>query len=200
MSRIARVLCGALYGVDAFRVDLEVAFSRTGMPAFTMVGLAEGAVKEARDRVFAALRSGSFRLPPARITVNLAPADRKKGGSAYDLPLAVGLLCAAEILPAGAANGYVLAGELSLTGEVRPITGVLPLAILARDLGAKGFLVPRENAPEASVVEGISVYGVESLGQAVGFFSGQLCLEPEQPLPLDMAEALTIPLPLIFPM
>lgn len=195
---IEKITCGALHGVDAFAVSLEVDFNRTGMPAFTMVGLAEGAVRESRDRVFAALRSGGFRLPPSRITVNLAPADRKKGGSAYDLPLAIGLLCAAEMLPAGAANGYVLAGELSLTGEVRPIAGVLPLAILARDLGARGFLVPRENAPEAAVVEGLPVYGVESLGQAAGFFAGRLTLEPEQPLPLDTAEAFSHPFALDF--
>ena len=184
MSRIARVLCGALYGVDAFRVDLEVAFSRTGMPAFTMVGLAEGAVKEARDRVFAALRSGSFRLPPARITVNLAPADRKKGGSSYDLPLAIGLLCAADLLPpeaVQAAEGYFFAGELSLTGEVRPVPGVLPLAILARSLGVKGFITAPENAGEAAIVEGLAVYPARTLGEAVGFITGQCSIEPATP-------------------
>ena len=95
---ITKIACGAVYGVDAFRVDLEVDYSRAGLPAFTMVGLAEGAVRESRDRVFAALRNGNFRLPPARITVNLAPADRKKGGSSYDLPLAVGLLAASGLL------------------------------------------------------------------------------------------------------
>ena len=135
---ITRIICGALYGVDAYKVELEVDFSRTGMPAFTMVGLAEGAVRESRDRVFAALKSSGFRLPPARITVNLAPADRKKGGSAYDLPLAVGLLCAAGILPPGAADGWAFCGELSLTGEVRSVHGVLPLAIMAASLRGKG--------------------------------------------------------------
>lgn len=179
---ITRVACGALYGVDAFRVDLEVDFSRAGLPAFTMVGLAEGAVRESRDRVFAALRNGNLRLPPARITVNLAPADRKKGGSSYDLPLAVGLLAASGLLPEGAADGYHMAGELSLTGEVKPVNGILPLAILARDEGAKAFLAPAANAAEAAVVEGLTVYGLRSLGQAVAFLAGEGSLEPVSPI------------------
>jgi magnesium chelatase family protein len=169
---ITRVACGALHGVDAFRVDLEVDLTRAGLPAFTMVGLAEGAVREARDRVFAALRNMNFRLPPARITVNLAPADRKKGGSSYDLPLAVGLLAASGHLRENAAEGFFMAGELSLTGEVKPVAGVLPMAILARNFGARGFLVPMANAREAAVVRGLDVYAVESLGQAVAILSG----------------------------
>ena len=110
---IVRLACGALQGVDAFRVDLEADFLRKGMPAFVMVGLAEGAVREAKERVFAAMRSCGFTLPAARITVNLAPADRRKAGSAYDLPLAVALLGAAGVLPAERLEGWFLAGELS---------------------------------------------------------------------------------------
>ncbi len=182
---ITKIACGALHGVDAFRVDLEVDFSRTGIPAFTMVGLAEGAVRESHDRVFAALRNGGFRLPPARITVNLAPADRKKGGSSYDLPLAVGLLCASGSLPEGCADGYFCSGELSLTGEVKPISGVLPLAILAREQGARGFLVPEANAREAAVVEGLAVYAVRSLGEAAAFLTGQETLAPVEWTPLE---------------
>lgn len=106
---IVRLACGALQGVDAFRVDLEVDFLRKGMPAFVMVGLAEGAVREAKERVFAAMRSCGFTLPAARITVNLAPADRRKAGSAYDLPLAVALLGAAGVLPAERLEGWFLA-------------------------------------------------------------------------------------------
>ena len=180
---ITRIACGALHGVDAFQVDLEVDFSRAGLPAFTMVGLAEGAVREARDRVFAALRNANLRLPPARITVNLAPADRKKGGSSYDLPLAVGLLSSAGLLPPESTKDYFLTGELSLTGEIKPVAGVLPLAILARDQGAKAIMVPAGNAREAAVVEGLAVYGVESLGQITAFFAGQLLLEPAVALP-----------------
>ena len=123
---IVRLACGALQGVDAFRVDLEVDFLRKGMPAFVMVGLAEGAVREAKERVFAAMRSCGFTLPAARITVNLAPADRRKAGSAYDLPLAVALLGAAGVLPAERLEGWFLAGELSLSGAIKPVPGVLP--------------------------------------------------------------------------
>ena len=119
-SMIVRLACGALQGVDAFRVDLEADFLRKGMPAFVMVGLAEGAVREAKERVFAAMRSCGFTLPAARITVNLAPADRRKAGSAYDLPLAVALLGAAGVLPAERLEGWFLAGELSLSGAIEP--------------------------------------------------------------------------------
>lgn len=175
---ITKVACGAVYGVDAYRVDLEVDYSRAGLPAFTMVGLAEGAVREARDRVFAALRNSNFRLPPARITVNLAPADRKKGGSSYDLPLAVGLLAASGLVPEAAAQGCFFAGELSLTGELKPVAGVLPLAVLAREQKARAFFVPKDNAGEAAVVEGLCVYAPESLGQLAAFLAGAAKLEP----------------------
>lgn len=128
---IARLACGSLYGVDAYRVDIEVDFSRRGIPAFVMVGLAEGAVREARERVSSALRASGFRIPPARITVNLAPADRRKAGSAYDLPLAIGLLAACGIVAPEKIQGWMPVGELSLNGEIRPVPGVLPLALLA---------------------------------------------------------------------
>ena len=195
---IIKIACGALYGVDAFKVDLEVDFTRAGLPAFTMVGLAEGAVRESRDRVFAALRNGNLRLPPARITVNLAPADRKKGGSSYDLPLAIGLMVASGLLPDGSTDGYFLSGELSLTGEVKPIAGILPLAILARAQGAKGILVPAENAREAAVVEGLAVYAITSLGQAAAFFAGQCALEPETPPQQDENRTFDHPFALDF--
>ena len=178
---ITKIACGALHGVDAFRVDLEVDFSRSGIPAFTMVGLAEGAVRESRDRVFAALRNANYRLPPARITVNLAPADRKKGGSSYDLPLAVGLLCAAGLLPENAAANCFMAGELSLTGELKGVPGILPLALRAKQEGAGAFLVPAPNAPEAAVVEGLPVYALESLGQALEFLARPDAFAPAQP-------------------
>lgn len=173
---VARLICGAIQGVDAFRVDLEVDLLRKGLPAFVMVGLAEGAVREAKERVFAALRSSGFRLPPARITVNLAPADRRKGGSGYDLPLAVGLLAAAGLLPEERVRGWFLAGELSLSGEIRPVPGVLPLALLARAEGAAGLVVAPENAAEAALA-GVPAYGAASLTQAVGFLAGEVSLE-----------------------
>mgnify|MGYP000854529270 CR=1 FL=1 len=170
---IVRVACAALHGVDAFRVDLEVDLARQGMPAFVMVGLAEGALRESRERVFAAMRACNLRLPPARITVNLAPADRRKSGSGFDLPLAIGLLAAAEILPQGSTDGWFLLGELSLTGELKPVPGVLPVAVRARAEGARGMLVAADNAAEAAVVEGLPVYPVRSLGEAAAFLAGQ---------------------------
>jgi magnesium chelatase family protein len=122
---VARLVCGALHGVSAFRVDLEVDLAR-GLPSFIMVGLAEGAVRESRERVTSALRRAGFKLPPARITVNLGPADRPKAGSAYDLPLALGLLAAAGLVPADKLENWFLAGELSLTGELKPCPACCP--------------------------------------------------------------------------
>jgi len=176
---ITRVRCAALLGIDAYRVDLEVDLSRQGMPAFTMVGLPDGAVRESKERVLAALKNSGYRLPPSRITVNLAPADMRKEGSGYDLPLALGLLCSSGILEPERLEGYFLAGELSLTGSIKPVPGVLPLAVLARDQGAAGVLVPKENAAEAAVVEGLAVYPVGSLAQAVAFLRGDEPLEPQ---------------------
>lgn len=178
---IVRVASAALQGVDAFRIDLEVDFTRQGMPAFTMVGLAEGAVRESRERVMAALRAGNMRLPPARITVNLAPADRRKGGSGFDLPLAIALLASAGLVPAERVEGWFYAGELSLAGELKPVPGILPMAMLARSEGAKGIIVPPQNAPEAAVVDGLPVYGPRTLGEAVAFLTGETVLPQAVP-------------------
>lgn len=178
---IARVACAALMGIDAYRVELEADLTRQGMPAFTMVGLAEGAVREAKERVLSALKNTGYRLPPSRITINLAPADIRKEGSAYDLPLALALMGAAEMLPPEALEGFFFAGELSLAGVVKPVTGALPMAVCARQAGAKGLILPAANAPEAAVAEGLSVYGVSQLGQAVDFLSGDTALAPAQP-------------------
>ena len=174
---VVRLFCGAIHGVDAFRVDLEVDLVRQGVPSFVMVGLAEGAVREAKERVFAALRSCGFRLPPSRITVNLAPADRKKAGSGYDLPLALGLLAAAGVIPEECLQGWFLLGELSLGGAIKPVSGVLPLAVLARREGAQGMIVAPENTAEAAV-SGVLTYGPQFLGEAVALLTGQNPLRP----------------------
>ncbi|WP_054653004.1 YifB family Mg chelatase-like AAA ATPase, partial [Salidesulfovibrio brasiliensis] len=176
---IATISCAALMGIDAFPVSLEVDFSRSGLPAFTMVGLPDGAVREAKERVYSALKNAGFKLPPARVTVNLAPADVRKEGSAYDMPLAVGLLAASGALPEEAVQGWYFAGELSLTGELKSVTGVLPLAVTARDQGARGLIVPTDNAGEAAVVDGLAVYGMDTLGDAVRFLTGEESREPE---------------------
>jgi magnesium chelatase family protein len=175
---LARAATAALLGIDAFRVDLEVDFARRGMPAFTMVGLAEGAVRESKERVFAALKNCGFSLPPARITVNLAPADVRKEGSAYDLPLALALLAASGVLDPEHLAGFYFSGELSLTGELKPVNGALPLAISARDAGARGVLVPPDNAAEAAVVKDVAVYGPATLAAAVRFLAGEDGLTP----------------------
>jgi magnesium chelatase family protein len=177
---IAKVACAALMGIDAFDVELEVDFSRSGLPAFTLVGLPDGVVREAKERVFTALRNRGFRLPPARVTVNLAPADVRKEGSGYDLPLALALMAAAGQMDPERLAGWYMAGELSLTGELRPVSGVLPMAVQARSAGARGLLVPSANAAEAAVVRGLEVYGLDDLSQAVGLLTGELAAEPVQ--------------------
>ena len=193
---VVQLACGALEGVDAFRVDLEVDYTRKGIPSFVMVGLAEGAVRESRERVLKALQNSGFRIPPGRITVNLAPADRRKEGSAYDLPLALGLIAAAGILPAEKIGGWFFAAELSLDGRLKPVPGVLPLAILARNEKARGILVAPENAAEAGIVEGVRTYAPQTLGEAAAFLDGRTELEPAQsappvldaPFPLDFSD------------
>ena len=185
---VVQLACGALHGVDAYRVDLEVDYSRQGMPSFVMVGLAEGAVREARERVFKALQNSGFKLPPARITVNLAPADRRKEGSAYDLPLALGLLAAAGVIPAEALEGWFSAAELSLDGRLKPVPGVLPLALLARNEKARGLLVAPDNAGEAAVVEGLPVFAARTLGEAVAFLMEHTELEAAVPPSPENAE------------
>ncbi|GAB6127229.1 hypothetical protein JCM14124_29350 [Humidesulfovibrio idahonensis] len=175
---IAKVRTAALLGIEAVPVALEVDLARSGMPAFTLVGLAEGAVREAKERVLSALKNAGHRLPPARITVNLAPADLRKEGSGYDLPLALCLLAAAEVIDAERLDGWFLAGELSLDGGLGPVPGILPLAIMARDNGARGLIVPAENAAEAAVVQGLCVYGAANLAQAVGIVTGEMTPEP----------------------
>ncbi len=181
------ITTGALLGIEAHPVTLEVDLSRQGMPSFTMVGLAEGAVRESKERVFAALRNAGQRLPPARITVNLAPADMRKEGAGYDLPLALALLAAIEAFPAEAARGLFFTGELSLTGELKPVPGVLPLAARARREGARGIVVPRANAAEAAVVEGLDVFGADDLGQVLRFLGGEEALAPAMAPSFDAA-------------
>jgi magnesium chelatase family protein len=178
---VVRLYSGGVEGVDAYPVELEVDYMRQGLPGFTMVGLAEAAVREAKDRVFAALRACGFRLPPARITVNLAPAWRRKNGAGFDLPLAVGLLAAAGIIPVERLRGLYLTGELSLTGALRPVSGVLPMALLAREQHAAGLVVPPGNGAEAVMARGLSVYAPENLARCAAFLAGAEPLAPLEP-------------------
>lgn len=177
---IATAHCAALRGIDAYPVQLEVDFARSGLPAFTMVGLPDGAVREAKERVMSALRNSGYKVPPARITVNLAPADLKKEGSGYDLPLAVGLLAGMGVIEVDALKGLFFTGEVSLNGEVKGVPGALPLAIAARERGAKGIIVPAANAEEAAVVADLPVYAAETLGQVVRFLLGEESMQPAE--------------------
>lgn len=174
---ISKILSSAVLGVDAYLVDVEVDISQ-GLPNFMTVGLAEGAVKESKERVRSAIKNCRYDFPQRRITVNLAPADIRKEGSSFDLPISIGILTASGLLKHDLVNNYLILGELSLDGEVKKIKGALPAAICSRNMDLKGIIVPDENAEEAAVVEGIDVYGVKSLQQVVEFFTGNNALEP----------------------
>jgi magnesium chelatase family protein len=163
---LARVRSGALVGVDAVVVEVEVDMA-LGLPFFNVVGLPDGAVKESKVRVVSALKNCGFALPQKRVTVNLAPADLRKEGAVFELPIALGVLAAAAFLEPEALEGWVVGGELSLDGAVKPIRGVLPLALAARDAGFKGVIVPEANAAEAALVDRIDVIGVRTVVEAV---------------------------------
>lgn len=179
---LARILSSAVLGIDAFVVQVEVDISG-GLPSFTTVGLAEGAVRESKERVKAAIRNAGYAFPADRITVNLAPADVKKEGSAFDLPMALGILTATGLLPRDSTEGWLFLGELSLDALIRPVRGVLPTAIAVREAGLRGLFVPAANAPEAAVVEGIEVLAVRSLPEVVEAVTGRTRLEPHGPPP-----------------
>ena len=174
---VIRLYGAGLEGVDAFPVDVEVDLVRQGLPGFTLVGLAEAAVREARERVFSALRACGFRLPPSRITVNLAPASQRKEGTVYDLPIFLGILAASEELPPLPADAAFI-GELSLTGRLRPVSVVLPMAMAAPRLGIRQLYLPAENAAEATLAQGLTVYPVETVEQLVAHLRGQAPLSP----------------------
>jgi magnesium chelatase family protein len=174
---LARVLSSAVFGIDAYVVEVEVDIAQ-GLPAFATVGLPEGAVKESKDRVKAAVKNCGYDFPSRRITVNLAPADIKKEGAAFDLPMAIGILAATEIVPKTKLNHYFILGELSLNGQVKPIRGTLPIAVAARNAGFLGILLPRGNAREAAVVRGINALPVDTLSDCVEFLSGNLHVDP----------------------
>ena len=163
---LARILSSAVIGIDAYIVEVEVDISR-GLPSFATVGLPEGAVRESKERVKAAIKNSGYHFPSDRITVNLAPADIKKEGSAFDLPMALGILAATGLVEKTGFSDYLFLGELSLDGRVRPVKGVLPIAIAAKNEGLSGIFLPLENAPEAGVVKGINIYPVDTLSQVV---------------------------------
>ncbi|MDF1565600.1 MAG: YifB family Mg chelatase-like AAA ATPase [Deltaproteobacteria bacterium] len=163
---IARTITAALEGVEAHRIDVEVALTR-GLPSIAIIGLPDGAVREARVRIENALKAHGLPLPNKRITLSLAPCDRRKSGSAFDLPLAIALLAAMEIVPTRHTAHLALAGELALDGALRPVRGALALAERARSEGLAGIVLPMASAAEAASVEGLAVHGARDLGEAV---------------------------------
>jgi len=177
MAMLARVRSGALRGIDALVIDVEVDVS-SGLPHTTTVGLPDGAVREASDRIRAALRNSGFDHPQRRITVNLAPAGVRKEGPAYDLPIALGILAAAAAPPLPDLTMCCVLGELGLDGRVHAVRGALPVAAAARRAGLAGLLVPLANAAEAALASGPPVVGVETLAEAVAHLRGEARREP----------------------
>jgi len=176
---LAKVLSAAVVGIDAILVDVEVDIAQ-GLPQFATVGLPDGAVKESKDRVKAALKNSGYDFPARRITANLARADLKKEGSAFDLPISIGILAATGTITGERLTRYILLGELSLDGSLKPVRGALPVAVAARQAGLTGVIVPTENAAEAAVVEGIEVLPAATLADVVQFLRGDLELVPCQ--------------------
>ncbi len=169
-----------LHGVSGYPVSAECALSG-GLPAFEVVGLPDAAVKEARERVRSAIKASGCDFPVSRITVNLAPADRRKAGTVYDLPILVGILCAGNQLSLKGEERSAFLGELSLTGALRPVSGVLPMALCARRAGITRLYVPADNAPEATLAEGLEVCPVETVRQLLDHLSGEAPIAPAQP-------------------
>jgi magnesium chelatase family protein len=167
---LVRTFASAVTGIDAVTVTIEVNVSR-GI-RFFLVGLPDVAVKESQQRIESALRALNFHWPGKQVVINMAPADIRKEGSAYDLPLALGILTADEKIKRGEVESFVLMGELSLDGTLQPVRGVLPIALRAREEGFRGVIVPVKNAREAAVVGGLDVYGMENLSDVVDFFNG----------------------------
>lgn len=182
---LAVIESGTLQGIDAVPIQVEVNTGESGELRWVLVGLPDVSVKESQNRVFSALGNGGFKLPTSRTTINLAPGNLRKEGPFYDLPIALAIVAATGQSALPLAAEFLVAGELSLSGKTRPILGALNLAILAKKMGKRGVLLPKRSAFEATFVEGIEVYAIESLCQAVEFLSGRLSLEPLAPTQLE---------------
>ncbi len=174
---LAKVSSSAVQGIEAYRVEVEVDIN-SGLPSFATVGLPETAVRESRERVKSAIANSGYRFPDDRITVNLAPADVKKEGTGFDLPIALGILAATGVIPQGALAHYFILGELSLDGQVKPVRGSLPMAIAARHAGLPAIIVPYDNRQEAAVIEGLDVLPARTLSEVVSFLRGEAAIPP----------------------
>ncbi|MBI3592974.1 MAG: YifB family Mg chelatase-like AAA ATPase, partial [Nitrospirae bacterium] len=185
---LSRALSAYVIGIDAHLVEVEVDIASRGLPHFSMVGLPDAAVKESKDRIKAALKNVGFNFPLKQITVNLAPADLKKEGSSFDLPIAIGIIAAEGVIQTNTLGDYILAGELSLDGKIKQIKGALSIALEAKRLALRGIIVPNENVAEAAVVGGIDVFGMESLPEVIEFLGG---ITKREPFIIDMNMAMT---------
>lgn len=173
---LAKVYGGAVFGVEATTITVEVNIDK-GI-GYHLVGLPDNAIKESSYRISAALKNNGYVLPGKKITINMAPADLRKEGSAYDLTLAVGILSASSQIKADNLDKYIIMGELSLDGGLQPFKGALPMAIKARDDGFKGFILPKQNAMEAAIVDKLEIYAVENINEVISFFKDPTSLKP----------------------
>lgn len=174
MKRIAKIKSCAVFGLDAYPVEVEVDIGR-GLPSFSIVGLPDKAIDESKDRVRSAIKNSNLVFPDKRLTVNLAPADIKKEGPTYDLPIAVSILLAGEQISKNAIDkNDVFIGELSLSGELRAVAGILPMIMAAKEWGAKRVFIPSENSKEAELIKGMKIYPIQSLEELVSFLRGEI--------------------------
>ena len=174
---LSRVLSAAVNGIEAYPIEVEVN-AGYGDTKIIIVGLPDAAVRESQDRVSTAIGNSAFKFPMGRTTINLAPADVKKEGPSFDLPIAIGILAASEQIETDQLDNFAMVGELALTGAVRSVKGILPIALRARADGKTGLLVPADNAAEAAVVKGLRVIPVQNLREAADFLEGQIKISP----------------------
>lgn len=175
---LSKVLCGATLGLDGVLIQVEVDVASRGFPSFTVVGLPNKSIDESKDRVRTALVNSSFEMPDSRITVNLAPADIPKGGSGYDVPIALGILACSGVIPSNFLKNSIFVGELSLEGHIRKVPGVISIAFMAQKLGMQNLFVPPENAQEAAFAKNINVFAVSNLAALTNHINGVFLLEP----------------------
>lgn len=173
---LVKVFGSAVFGVEATTITIEVNIDK-GI-GYHLVGLPDNAIKESSYRIAAALKNNGYQLPGKKITINMAPADLRKEGSAYDLTLAIGILVASSQIQSDDVDKYIIMGELSLDGSLQPIRGALPIAIKAKEEGFKGFFLPKQNVKEAAIVSGLDVYGIENVQEVIDFFEGKGTVEP----------------------
>ncbi len=176
---IAKIFSACVIGVDAHEVTVETDIGG-GLPGINIVGLPDAAIKESRDRIKSAIKNSGFSFPTRKITINLAPADIRKEGSSFDLPIALSVLASEDVIDSRAMADLVFCGELSLDGKLKPIKGALPVAMALKNMGRKKFILPKENSKEAAVVKSIEVYPIEDLKSVVDFLNGLLTIQPQK--------------------